>query len=212
MSVVVEFTLRSPDAVLYETLTSFPDVRIEIESLDGLDPHQPVAVMWVNGEDLDGFDDAVREDETVGDLRLLDELDGRRLYRFQFTENVGVVFYPVFLEQGASLLTLACQDGTWSVRIRFPNREALSEFREFCVDTGGTFRLERVCDEPYENTDPLTERQREAVVVAYTAGYFEVPRDASLETVAEELGVSQQAASERLRRAMRHLAARTVEQ
>lgn len=211
MSVIVEFTLRSPSTALYEASTSVPGVRIEIESLDGLDPEQPSAVMWANGGNLDVFDDAIRTDETVGELRLLDELDDRRLYRFQFTDAVGVVFYPIFLELGTSLLTLSCQNGDWNVRMRFPNRETLSEFREFCEDNGVTFRLDRMYDEPEESDAPLTDRQREAIAVAFASGYFEVPRNVPLQSVADELGVSQQAASERLRRAMRHLAAETVE-
>ena len=212
MSVIVEFTLRSPGIVLYETVTSVPDVRIEIESLDGLDPQHPSAVMWANGENLDEFDDVIRADETATDLRLLDELDGRRLYRFQFTDDVGVVFYPAYLGLGASLLTLSCQDGDWSVRMRFPNRKALSEFRRFCAENDVTFRLDRLYDEPDESNDPLTDRQREAVAAAFNAGYFEVPRGVPLQAVADELGVSQQAASERLRRAMHHLAAEVVEE
>lgn len=211
MSVIVEFTLRSPGIVLHETVTSVPDVRIEIESLDGLVPRQPSAVMWARGERLDEFDAVIRADETVEDLRLLDELEGRRLYGFQFSDSVDIVFYPVFIELGASLLTLTGQDGDWSVRMRFPDRDQLSVFREFCAENDVTFQLDRVYHEPDESKHPLTARQREAVAVAFDAGYFEVPRGVALQDVADELGVSQQAASERLRRAMYHLAAEVVE-
>lgn len=211
MSVIVEFTLQSPKFVLHETLTSVPDARIEIESLDGLDPFRPAAVMWVNGDSLAAFDDAIRDDETVEDLRLLDEPQERRLYRFQFTTTVDVVIYPVLLDLGASLLSLGGQNGEWTARIRFPDRDALSEFRDFCTNREVTFRLERVYNEPDERDDPLTDRQREALAVAYEVGYFDVPRGESLATVADELDISEQAASERLRRATYHLAARAVE-
>lgn len=51
----------------------------------------------------------------------------------------------------------------------------------------------------------LSECQREAMRRAYETGYYEVPREASLERDAEDLQVSHQALSERLRRGHRNL-------
>ena len=51
----------------------------------------------------------------------------------------------------------------------------------------------------------LTPAQAEAMKTAYEMGYFEVPRGASSETVAAELGVSKSAFLERLRRGERAL-------
>jgi hypothetical protein len=47
----------------------------------------------------------------------------------------------------------------------------------------------------------LTDRQRAAVAAAVEAGYYEVPRDASLEEVADRLGCASSTVSEHLRRA-----------
>ena len=49
--------------------------------------------------------------------------------------------------------------------------------------------------------DRLTDRQREAVLAAYHAGFFEWPRESAGEEVAADMGVSQPTFVEHLRRA-----------
>lgn len=49
--------------------------------------------------------------------------------------------------------------------------------------------------------DPLSRRQREAVQVAMECGYYEVPREGDLETVADELDCAVSTTSDLLRRA-----------
>ena len=51
----------------------------------------------------------------------------------------------------------------------------------------------------------VSEKQREALVLALEMGYFEIPREATLEAVAERLDISTKAASERLRRGQTNL-------
>jgi len=97
-------------------------------------------------------------------------------------------------------------DGWWG-RSRFPDREALAEYREFCTDRGATFQLERLTRESDADDPPfeLTEEQYEALVAAREAGYFDVPREVSTEEIGEKLGISGPSASERLRRGIDRL-------
>jgi len=46
----------------------------------------------------------------------------------------------------------------------------------------------------------LTERQRECLTVAFREGYFEVPRECTLEDVANAIGVDKSTVSETIRR------------
>ena len=48
---------------------------------------------------------------------------------------------------------------------------------------------------------PLTDRQREVVALAADLGYYDVPRTATLEDVAAELGVAASTVSDHLRKA-----------
>jgi len=65
---------------------------------------------------------------------------------------------------------------------------------------------------PYDgqegSLDVLTERQREVVTTAYEMGFYEVPRETTTETVANELGVDASTVSEHLQRAERNLLGR----
>lgn len=56
----------------------------------------------------------------------------------------------------------------------------------------------------------LTDRQREALSTALELGYYDVPKSASVEAVAEELGCATSTASNHLRKAQARLARRVV--
>jgi len=74
------------------------------------------------------------------------------------------------------------------------------------------FGLERLTrdGEPESPGDGLTDRQYEALRTAYELGYFDIPRRASLDDVAEELDITASSVSERLRRAQTQLIQETV--
>jgi predicted DNA binding protein len=100
---------------------------------------------------------------------------------------------------------------------RVPSREAVVQFRQACSERGFGFRLERLYREEVAAEDGgiddrygVTAAQREALSAALEMGYFEVPRDASLEHVADELDISRQALSTRLRRGQSNLLRNTL--
>lgn len=207
MSVIAEFSLSSPRLNLHEATTAAPDVTLEVESVDSVGEDHLNTVIMAEGADLEVFDEALREDPTVTDVTLLDQLNDHSLYRYRYAEGSELRLYPVWLELGAAQLHIECQNGTWFLRIRFPDRDALVEFESICRDEGVRFTLHRIYGETGgDEPDPLTDAQREALDVALGVGYLDVPRTATLSAVADELDVSEQSASERLRRATRNLA------
>lgn len=62
-------------------------------------------------------------------------------------------------------------------------------------------------DGPERPLDTLTDRQRDVLETAYELGYYEVPRKASSEAVATELGLEISTVAEHLQRAERNLLA-----
>jgi len=93
----------------------------------------------------------------------------------------------------------------------FADRAAFDAFRAFW-QRNDCFSLRRLTrdGEPEAPGDGLTDRQREALRTAYEMGYFAIPRRASLDDVATELGITASSLSERLRRAQTHLIETTV--
>jgi predicted DNA binding protein len=101
------------------------------------------------------------------------------------------------------LLNAYCQDGSWNGRYQFPDREALVGMREFCHENGVSFEVQQLyrADGPSDYGGAgLTEPQREALLAAFEAGYFDDPRSATLEDVAGALDISATATGRRLRR------------
>ncbi|WP_232701622.1 helix-turn-helix domain-containing protein [Halobacterium wangiae] len=212
MSIIVEFTLSSPRLVLTEAMTSAPEVSIRVESVDGVPPEDVVTMLWATGGDLEAFDDAIRADPTVTDVALLDAFEGRRLYRYRVADEVEVQMYSSWIEVGAAQLHIGANDGEWYNRVRFPDRDALREFQARASEEDVQFTVHSIYDEPAAPDEAyLTEAQAEALELALETGYLEVPREASLSDVADELGVSEQSVSERLRRATRNLARDAVD-
>jgi hypothetical protein len=93
----------------------------------------------------------------------------------------------------------------------FADRDAFDDFRQFWQHNDA-FTLRRLTrdGDPEPPGDGLTDPQREALRTAYELGYFAIPRGASLEDVASELGITPSSLSERLRRAQTHIIETTV--
>jgi predicted DNA binding protein len=88
------------------------------------------------------------------------------------------------------------------VSVRCPSREAFEVVREAIAERYDYFRSLRLYREEASDDDGfgVTGPQREALLAALEAGYYDVPRGTTLAVVAESLGVSDQAVSTRLRR------------
>jgi predicted DNA binding protein len=203
MSVIVECSLDPERLSFAAALAAVPTVGLDIEREYGTRSAMPVVFCWARGDDLDGFETALADDETVTDVRRLSDTDGRRLYRVRLTGAAPVVTYDAWIDLGAVRLEMRHVDGRWHARMRFPDRKALGSFREFCTDPDLDFRLHRLYDSDPGRGPPrdrLTTRQREALRLAHERGYFGIPRETTLDDIAAELGISNQATSERLRR------------
>lgn len=202
VGVIAEFTFQHPNLPLMSTLEE-SGVRLDLEQAVAEDPERPVLFVWASGGDLDHFEAAAYEDDSVDDVTLVEDADDRRLYRVQVSERTEKPLYPLDDRMEASRLAVTSTADGVEARLRFPDRESLSAFQPRVETRGIDVTLRGV----FSRTDPaltdengLSSKQRTALVTAVELGYYGVPREASLADVADELGVSTQAASERLRR------------
>ena len=99
------------------------------------------------------------------------------------------------------------EDGTVVWEFRSPE-DRLSSLDDQLRAAGLSYEVEHVrYDDGRARSGPsLTDRQEEVFTAAYRLGFFEIPRDATVATVAAEAGVSKSTASDVLRRAIRNLA------
>lgn len=92
----------------------------------------------------------------------------------------------------------------WEFRVRFPDHDKLSTFHNTIITEGIPIHIDRTytLSQPTATGHPLglTYEQREALVLALNRGYFASPSETSLADIADELGISRQAVSKRIRR------------
>ncbi|ELY48891.1 helix-turn-helix domain-containing protein [Natronolimnohabitans innermongolicus] len=206
MGLIAEYRVTSLELPLTDAVSAVPEVTVYIERILVIDPDRPVVLCRVvDGADGE-FRDALAADGTVAGATTLDETDGGSLYRIELRDPP-VPIYRKFVELGTTPLGgIVTVDGWWG-RARFPDREALAEYREFCADRGANFHLERLTRESSADDPPfgLTREQYKALSVAREMGYFAVPREASTDEVGRRLGISGPSTSERLRRGIDRL-------
>lgn len=202
MSLIAEYRFRSPKLALWECQSAVQNLTFEVVREVGTDPRRPFLFIRAYCDDFQAFERAMADDETVASFERYTTFDESVLYRLQVSEATELVIYPVWVEVGATTLEAWWDGEWWCIRVRYPDRDALTALRDWCRENDIEFELEAVYEETrLAKAGVLTPPQREALAVAVGLGYFEVPRQVSLSDVAAELGVSSQAASERLRRA-----------
>lgn len=204
MSVIADFTISGETFGLGRLLRSEREVEIELERLVPTG-NEVMPYFWVRmpDGDVETFEREIREDPLVERLDVLDRVDGETLYAAEWERIPESLIQGIVQTRGA-ILSGRGMDGHWRFMIRFPDHDRLHEFSEFLDDHDIHIRVDRI----YTQTDhsrrehafDVTDEQHVAVVSAVRRGYFEVPRDATLSDIADELGITRQAASERVRR------------
>lgn len=202
MCVVATFTVPAECCVISRAATG---VDLEVE-MDRVVPFggRITPLLWVSGDprDCESFADALEDEDAVARVTELERSDDGRLYKFDWASRPdGVVGH--LLETDAAVLSASGSGVSFDFVIRFNTSDALSEFHERCRDSGVKLEVTgvRQHQETEENGPGLTAQQRETLLRAYERGYYDVPRDVTAVDLAEEMGISDQSLSERLRRA-----------
>ncbi|WP_237076808.1 helix-turn-helix domain-containing protein [Natrialba magadii] len=212
MSLIIEYELRTP------ILESAGQVvrRLELEELYGTQDGTSKLLFWAFADDFDAFEDALASDGTVESHTRLESFTDRSLYGVTLTDEAAAkLTYPLAAEYNVAIIDITLTDEI-VVSARVPSREALLEYRKRCLEKGVGFRVRRIYRENEAEAETeterygLTEHQREALQTALDSGYFDVPRKATLSEIADELGISDQALSARLRRGQANLLWQTI--
>lgn len=207
MGVIAEFRFQSPGYVLSDALREVPDIRLDFVQELALDPERPYMWFWAYGGNIDDFERAMADDETVAEYITYTQTETHTLYRVHVAEGTEIVNYPMWVDVGAELMDGGYEEGWWYSSVRLPGRSALNEVEAWFERHDVRFELSGIytSESRREKSAQLSEEQQEALRVAIEKGYFDVPRNGTLGDVAKELNISTQAASERLRRGHRHL-------
>lgn len=208
---IVELELPVEEFALSRTLSELEGIECEIERFVAQDTDHVMPFVWVTGDDGDRIDTALEGDESVENLELLSELDGEWLYRMEWVDHIETLVQILVEEQGSILAAFGDESG-WQLRVLFAERDALSRTYDYCQEAGLTLDIRSIyqLDDGREGRFGLTDEQQDTLTTAYQRGYFDVPRNITLTDLAEEIGISHQALSERLRRGQKSVLANTV--
>jgi predicted DNA binding protein len=201
MAIIVAFTLPAKSFPFGRSTSGDTDVRVQLERVIPLKEGR-IPFIWATGKNFEQFEHVLKNSDVVN--------------HFETVTKVGdsVLYYTVWNEENESFLNGLAEldvtileghgNGTWSFTVRFKTHADLTRFHQFYQNQNFPVHIERVTsleeDPGVRYGFDLSPEQRDALMMAVEEGYFSVPRKITLDEIAEELNISSQAASERVRR------------
>ncbi|SEA05554.1 Predicted DNA binding protein, contains HTH domain [Haloplanus vescus] len=210
MSLVAVAELAHPDLALTPTIRA-TDASIQVVSHTATDAETGMFFFLVESDSFPEFEAALEADHTVSESLIVAEAETTRIYRLGHSDGTKLLS-PTVTEMGGLMLEADSTADGWSVRMQLPDRKTLSSLWEYCDEEDIGFELGHIytLDDFSIDGVGLTDAQRDALVTAYEAGYFEEPRDTSLEELAGELDISPTAVGGRIRRGTARLIEQTL--
>lgn len=203
MIVIAEIQLSPDEFELGRILNVKEATAIELETVVPSGT-ATVPLFWAYEPIEDSFSETVGQHPTVSDLVEIQSFENQRLFRLDWDVSQDNLFQCLIAHDG-QILSATGTSERWEFEVRFIDREQLSKYKECCSDANIAPEIIRI----YNPMDPeteiwyeLTEPQREAFALAVEEGYYDIPRSCKTEELADELDISDQAVTERLRRAI----------
>ncbi|SFR37595.1 helix-turn-helix domain-containing protein [Halogeometricum limi] len=203
MSIIVDFRVPSSQFELGRILSMRARATVELEALVPLG-EKAVPFFWVYDSDRPTFIETARAHDSVESITEIDTYENRVLVALDWHVADDAVFQSL-LDTGGHILAATGSSETWEFECRFPGYEDLAAFNRACVDARVSIDVHRVYNPTKPDAGPwygLTPRQRETLLLAVEEGYYDIPRRITTVELADELGISDQAVTERLRRAI----------
>jgi predicted DNA binding protein len=213
VSIVVDVTIPADTFALGHALADAPAVSIAAERMASHARTNVLPYLWGTdgSEDLDALETAAVADDTVEAFECIDCSEPARLYRVTWSDAVSTRLHSLLDGHGVILEAKARAD-TWRLKFRFNTHEDVHAFRDQFSDLGTDVTVERLFTPktPRQGEYNLTARQQRALLAAFERGYFSSPREVQMTELADEFGISTNAMSERLRRAVSALVENSI--
>ncbi|KTG30607.1 helix-turn-helix domain-containing protein [Haloferax profundi] len=195
--------------------TALEDSDLEITFVPGVPiSSDPVPYFTTTGPNVDSIEDVLDSHANVEHFELVSSGPERRLYRCQWSLQDGGIISTIQAHDGIVREMVGTKDG-WTLSVFFPTNDHAAQFHDTCLDRRLEIDVRRVepssVDERHPATSDLSEKQLTALELAFSQGYFETPKEASLADIADDIGISEQALSQRIRRALNRLVASSVD-
>jgi predicted DNA binding protein len=208
--VEIRLTVPSADFELGQILTTTKHIRIQLARLiptgDTFVPY-----FWAETDDYESFEASVRRDDRVATLDRLELYQEKSLYKIEWT-NTTDRFIDALTAHDLVIDSAVSGPEEWQFRLRGPDHENFSAFQETLRAAGISSTVDRVWH-PLKSDDDtygLTAKQEEAVRLAFTHGYFNVPSETNLTKLAAQVDITRQSFSRCLTRGLHQIIHTTV--
>ncbi len=211
MSTIAEVTVSADSLALAGLFEAHEDASIEIERLASHSREWVMPAMWIRAPDPGAAADTIGDDPAVEAIHLVDVESETAYATIHWGEHIQELVDAIIDRHGV-VKEASAAGGTWYFTLKFTEQDALADFQTYATDHALSLDLRRL-GEATASVDReygLTPEQQEALETAFELGYFDVPREAQIEDLADVLDISTNSVSERLRRATRTLTANTI--
>lgn len=212
MSVIATIHIEHDRLALVPTLRMLGDIEIRVITQGTTAPGATDFPFLIKYDDRTELESQLAADPTVEGYELVDWSDESGIYYIAHTSET-LLISTVVTDVNGILAHTETKGNGWLARLLLPDRKALSDIWEFATENDISLDLAeiyRTDDAETGESFGLTDKQIEALRTAYLEGYFEQPRETSLDEVATSIDLSSTAMSGRLRRGMRNLIAATI--
>jgi predicted DNA binding protein len=212
MSVITTIEVAAEDFALEEALSANPGIRVRLERVIPFGSSF-IPYFWASDDDVEEIEGVLADARDIRSFRVVDRLDHEALFRVEWWEVTDGAL-DALVGAGGTILEATGEDGVWTVQVRFDDHSGLTAFYRECAERGVPLEIRSVHNpgipEIADFDIDLTDKQYEALSRALEAGYFEVPRSTNLTELAADLGVSDTATSQRIRRGIATLLLSTL--
>jgi predicted DNA binding protein len=203
MAIIAQIRIPADSFELGRILELESETTIQLEAVVPLGD-KAVSFFSVSDEVRKPFENSVREHPSVDDLAEISRHGNEQLYSLRQSVSQDTFLQGV-LEIHGQILIGKGTASEWAFELRFPTRDPLTEFQEYCSNACIKHVMGRVYSPVRSGVGVwygLTPAQRETLLLAVNNGYYSIPRQVSTQELADELEISDQAVIERLRRAI----------
>ncbi|MDG5761765.1 helix-turn-helix domain-containing protein [Natronococcus sp. A-GB1] len=211
MATEATFTLPPDEFPLGCVFERFPEVSIHLEQVI---PAGEVVVpyFWVKGTTAEVIEDEFTGQPGLQSIRQMDAVQEQRLLRAEWEQAYSGIMQAL-IDSAVVLINGNGTNEQWTFEIRGNDRSEIADFHQRCQQLDVQFELTALHALTPLNSateKALTETQQEALMLAYKHGYYRTPREITLEELAVELGITQQAVASRLRRGINQILGETL--
>lgn len=211
MATIAEFTVSAGDFPLGHVFETLPDATIEIERVVPTSG-AVLPYFWVRNVAVERVRETLEARGTLESFTVVDDLGSQGLIRADWDADAEGVLTSI-IDAELTLLSATGTEEEWRFEFRAEDADQIVAFQRYCTDLGIGVELVRLYDVGERGSTGqygLTPDQREALLLAYDEGYYEIPRRADLGALADELDIARQSFADRLRRGHRNLIGETV--